>query len=119
MCSWSSIANTFHLGEGGGSGLNLPNNSGNVHQILSSRLFREALKQRLCGNACSGKAPLGLDELHFLRSRRDGGRGREGRREVGTLSVTFQKCIIISIQLPCFFICLKIFQYGTCPFPSI
>ena len=79
MCSWSSIANTFQsLGRGrgeGGSGLNLPNNSGNVHQILLSRYFREELKQRLCG-----KAPEGLGELHFLRSRRDGGSGREGRR---------------------------------------
>ena len=57
MCSWSSIANTFHWGEVfGGSGLNLPNSSGNVHQILLSRYFREELKQRLCGKACPGKA---------------------------------------------------------------
>ena len=51
MCSWSSIANTL-AGRGGGeggSGLNLPNNSRNVHQILLSRYFREELKQRLCG----------------------------------------------------------------------
>ena len=39
--------------------LHLQNNSGNVHQLLLSRYFREELKQRIWGRACPRKAPMG------------------------------------------------------------
>ena len=35
----------------------LQNNSGNLHQILLSRYFREELKQRIWEKACLGKIP--------------------------------------------------------------
>ena len=41
------------------------NNSGSVHQILSSRFFREEPKQRRWGKACARKAPWGPAPLHF------------------------------------------------------
>ena len=47
------VVNIFHLV----GGLHLQNNSGNLHQILLSRYFREELKQRIGGKACLGKIP--------------------------------------------------------------
>ena len=62
--AFPSLANGFfttsatweaHLLEKG-SFLHLQNNSGNVHQVLLSRYFKEELQQRMWGKACLGKA---------------------------------------------------------------
>ena len=50
MCLWLM----FHLF--GGAWIHLQNNSGNIHQILLSRYFREALKQ-FWGKACPERGP--------------------------------------------------------------
>ena len=44
----------------------MQNNSGNLHQILLSRYFREELKQRIWGKACPRKGPQGPAPLQFF-----------------------------------------------------
>ena len=61
--SWTQLSNfhfLFHWGF-----LHLHNNSGNVHQLLLSRYFREELMQRIGRKACPRKAPQGSEQLQF------------------------------------------------------
>ena len=62
MCSWSSTSS--YLPFGGGFS-HLENNSGNLHQILLSRYFREELKQRIWGEGLSWEGPIGPAQLQL------------------------------------------------------
>ena len=43
----------------------LQNNLGNLHQILSSKYFRDMIEQRIWEKACPGKAPYRPVWLHW------------------------------------------------------